>query len=114
MNNRQKLSSLLVFGLILNMAACAGSYDSDDDSQSNVQGSAKQPGRPAVQVFQIGGDADHPVLRNKDRSQGRERNTGISVMNGDRIEIKPSCLLRERRRVIDPLVVREDHSVCTQ
>lgn len=111
---------LLVCVLFLNVSACGSSNDSDDESQDappaavSSTPASSTPKRPAVQTYTIGADADHPALRNKDGATGSVRDTAIAVMNGDRLEIKPSCLFKEQRKVLDPVVVREDHNVCTQ
>ena len=117
MRKKQNGIYLLLCVLLLNVSACGSSYDSDDespDSPATAVGGANNPQRPAVQSFSIGTDADHPALRNMDGALGSVRDTAMTVMNGDRIEIKPNCLLREHRKAVDPLVVREDHNVCTQ
>ena len=94
------LSVLVVAGL----SACS---DSPDSSQAT-------PSRPPITVIPFGGDGDHPVLRNKDGEFGKTRDTGVTVMSGDRVEIQPSYLVREDRKPLPPKVTRQDNNVCTQ
>ena len=71
-------------------------------------------GRAPVTVFPFGTDGDHPVLRNKEGDLGNVRDTGVTVMSGDRVEIRPSYLVREDRKPLPPQVTRQDNSVCTR
>jgi hypothetical protein len=107
---RNRICQLTAFCLaLLSFAACAGSYEDDaDDTSPPVKP------RPSVQGYFFGADADHPALRNKNGPTGSSRDTGMIVMQGDRIEVKPSCLIRERRHALPPAVSREDQNVCTQ
>jgi len=99
------LMSLMIF-VMAGVSACS---DAPDAPETVIP-----MGRPPVTVFPIGSDGDHPVLRNKEGDLGNARDTGITVMSGDRVEIHPSFLVREDRKPIAPKVTRQDNNVCTQ
>jgi hypothetical protein len=64
-------------------------------------------------TFGFGTDAEHPVLRNQDGDLGKSRPTELVVMSGDRIEIRPSYLLKEKKKVVSPVTTRLDNDACT-
>jgi hypothetical protein len=72
------------------------------------------PVRPPVSVYTLGLDADHPILSNQLAGGANVRDTGIAIMSGDRIEIKPTCIFRGNRKAADPKKVRVDNDVCAQ
>jgi hypothetical protein len=117
MNGKQKWLPALLCVLLLGLSACGSDY-SDDDPQGSSPltpaGGTASPQRPAEQTLSMGIDADHPALRNKEGTTGKNRDTGITVMNGDRVEIKPVALIQEQRQAIPPSTSRVDHNACTQ
>ena len=108
----------LALALLFTLTACAPGEDWPDDSQSppaQAGSPPSAPGHPTVQAFAIGTDADHPPLLNADGgASGAVRDTAITVLAGDRLEIRPSALIREEKKVLPPTISKTDHTVCTQ